>query len=213
MGTIIQDEWPPAKQKKRRSIVKNLTNDKSKTATEISMQRVMRYRKQTRKRTQLDDVKRKMNARPVIVVRGGKHLSRGMKYTRNSSPIEWDKFNMGLVNKSEDEKIEQFKKKIGNVDNKVVYGKFWMNGCTFCDNIKQTWGDVVNDFRGKRKYVNVDIISENATAGVEALRQKTKVTVSANGYPTLYKIINDRVDYYSGDRSYSSIVSWLTMTR
>jgi hypothetical protein len=223
MGTIIQDngqdEEPPAikeaRQKKRRTTIKKSTKGKSKTATDIAMQRVMRYRKQTKKQAKLREEERKRNARTVIVVGGRRGRTRRMrnKGTRDmndDSSVDWVKFNASIANKGQEEKTEYFKNRMKNVSGKVVYGKFWMNGCGFCNDIQPTWKGVVNNFRQDHTYVNVDIINENAAAGVEALRQTTGVTVSADGYPTLYKIKNNRVDYYSGDRSYPSIVSWLS---
>jgi len=124
--------------------------------------------------------------------------------------VNWEWFNHHIMKKSLYQKILLFKKNIGVVRNKIIYGKFWMNGCGYCEQIKDIWKKVVKTLNSDHKYVNVDIISENVRAGADALNQLTGASVEANGYPTLYKIVNNTVEYYTGERTYENIVNWLS---
>lgn len=124
--------------------------------------------------------------------------------------VDWENVNEEISGLDEHDKVEKFKEKIGNVKNKIVYGKFWMTGCGHCIDVHPIWEKVVDSLKRNDRYVNVDIRSDNVESGAEALKIITNATVHADGYPTFYKIINGQVYYYKGDRTVASMKNWLS---
>lgn len=126
----------------------------------------------------------------------------------------WVAFNESIINDGFDEKVNKFKKKIGNVDGKIVYGKFWMAGCHYCVAVKGTWDLVVGSLQNHSNYVNVDILSDNIEEGKKALKEKTRLRqdIKSDGYPQFYKIINGNIYYYEGERNVVSMKNWLLST-
>ena len=113
-----------------------------------------------------------------------------------------------------DKKVNEFKNKIGNVKGKIVYGKFWMTGCIHCEQVKDTWNEVVRSLENDDKYVNVDILSDNIEEGKKALKEKTRLQedIKSDGFPQFYKIIKGHIYYYSGNRNVVNMKDWLTQS-
>lgn len=123
----------------------------------------------------------------------------------------WVIFNENIINDGFNEKVNKFKEKIGNVDGKIVYGKFWMTGCGYCDAVKGTWDLVVGSLKNHSNYVNVDILSDNIEEGKIGLKVKTNLreNIKSDGYPCFYKIVKGNIYYYEGERSVNSMKIWL----
>jgi thiol-disulfide isomerase/thioredoxin len=133
----------------------------------------------------------------------------------NSDSI-WVGINQNISNmEGFDEKVNEFRKKMGNVKGKIVYGKFWMKGCIYCDNVKDTWDEVVRSLKKQRNYVNVDIVSENIEEGKKALKEQTglRQDIKTDGFPQFYKIINKRLFLYNGPRNVDDMKKWLNLIR
>jgi thiol-disulfide isomerase/thioredoxin len=126
------------------------------------------------------------------------------------SIVNWETVNDEISTLGEDHlKVKKFKKNIGDVTHKIVYGKLWMTGCGYCIDVHPIWEKVVESLTGDDRYINVDIRNDNIDSGISALKSGTSATVRADGYPTFYKIVNSKVVYYSGDRTVPSMKNWL----
>ena len=124
----------------------------------------------------------------------------------------WVGINVNISNiEGFDEKVNEFKKKMGNVKGKIVYGKFWMTGCIHCDNVKDMWNEVVHSLKKQHNYVNVDIVSDNIEEGKKALKEQTGLRegIKSDGFPQFYKIIKGHIYYYNGDRNVDAMKKWL----
>jgi hypothetical protein len=102
----------------------------------------------------------------------------------------------------------------------VTYGKIHKIGCPPCEHLKIVWGDDeihsdknknIMNFGKLHDYNRIDIESNNVTTEsykINNLLKNEKLTV--NSYPTIYKIIGDKLHYYDGNRSYEDLTTWLS---
>ena len=91
----------------------------------------------------------------------------------------------------------------------VSYGKLYANWCGHCKSMENDWKMVE-----KRMYPlkSVNIESEHKDKSIAAFNKKNKTNLAIqNGYPTIFKLKKKggAVDYYSGGRTESEMLSWL----
>ena len=95
---------------------------------------------------------------------------------------------------------------------KTVVGKLYMNGCIHCDNLVEPWNQMKKKIGGKVE-VAKDIESAE-TNKLDKLNSKYKTNVAMQGgYPTIYKIVGGKVEYYNGERTAAKLVSWVLHRR
>jgi len=90
---------------------------------------------------------------------------------------------------------------------KTVVGKLYMNGCIHCDNLVEPWNQMKKKIGGK---VEIAKDIESAETGeLDKLNSKYKTNVAMQGgYPTIYKIVGGKVEYYNGERTVPKLVGW-----
>ena len=97
---------------------------------------------------------------------------------------------------------------------KSVIGKVYANWCGHCKTLIPEWTTMKNNIKNKfpDKYIFSEIEEKNSENGVEninklyVLGSNPKLTV--NGFPTVYKILNGKVEYYSGARKAPEMEKW-----
>ena len=90
---------------------------------------------------------------------------------------------------------------------KTVVGKLYMNGCIHCDNLVEPWNQMKKKIGGKVE-VAKDIESAE-TNELDKLNNKYKTNVAMQGgYPTIYKIVGGKVEYYNGERTAPALIKW-----
>jgi len=132
-----------------------------------------------------------------------------------SSEFTWEKINEEILpfdsNKKYQVLTETFKPKI---DEKIIYGKFWMKGCPYCDEIKEWWDVLVKELKTEypNQFYNADFRQENVEEAKKLLKEKTGGTddIPVNGYPTIYLIKNGKVNIYEkGGRTQTALKEWI----
>jgi len=112
------------------------------------------------------------------------------------------------------EKYNVFRDKLNkpNLNKKIIYGKFWMEGCGFCIAIKDIWKDLVNELRNDypSQLYDADFRQENIDEAKNILKEITNVKdISISGYPTIYLIKNEKMYIYENDRTLKSMKEWI----
>ncbi len=88
----------------------------------------------------------------------------------------------------------------------TIVGKLYMKGCPHCDNLEKPWDEMKKKIKN---FIKVVDFNPNQMDGLEKLNKKHKTNVSVqDGYPTIFKIENGKVDYYNGMRTTNELVKW-----
>jgi thiol-disulfide isomerase/thioredoxin len=102
-------------------------------------------------------------------------------------------------------------KKHGKHIKKIVIGKVYADWCGHCQALKPEWKKMkhrVHTKKGKRNVVFEEIEEKVIEPKLKELKQKYGVQVEANGYPTLFKIENGKLEYYTGGRESNQMSKW-----
>ena len=102
--------------------------------------------------------------------------------------------------------------------NKLVFGKLHASWCGHCKDLAEIWPEIVS--RIESKVNNVLIISIESEVMDDEVKKVNDALVSKSspklalqdGYPTIFKIVNGRVDYYNGTREIEPMVAWAVGT-
>ena len=109
----------------------------------------------------------------------------------------------------------------------IIIGKVWADWCGHCDHLKPEWKKMKNMAKlnlGRTvKNVSVDFVEigdveKNRNMGktmemvMDEYNNKNKDEMNgqivANGFPTIFKICNKKIEYYNGERVASKIYEW-----
>jgi thiol-disulfide isomerase/thioredoxin len=100
--------------------------------------------------------------------------------------------------------------------NTFVIGKIYADWCGHCTALAPKWNKLTKLVRKKipkRQLVISSIESENVETGLSTLNQAylsnsdEKVAVQG-GYPTIFKIVNNKIHYYEGPRELAPMLKW-----
>ncbi len=90
---------------------------------------------------------------------------------------------------------------------KTVVGKLYMIGCTHCNALNEPWKQMIK--KVNKNVIVADDIEAAQTNKLNELNKEYNSNVSVQGgYPTIYKIVDGKVEYYNGERTAAKLVSW-----
>jgi thiol-disulfide isomerase/thioredoxin len=98
-----------------------------------------------------------------------------------------------------------------------VIGKIYANGCIHCQMLEPEWNkmkqDVSNNAFNSRRIVFVEIEQANQDALIADTNNKylinsTNKLALQEGYPTIFRIENGKVEYYNGQRDANTMERW-----
>ena len=95
--------------------------------------------------------------------------------------------------------------------NVIVIGKVYADWCGHCQTLKPEWAKMkhhIHSKKGKGHVVFVEIEEKDIASKLKKLEKEHGVSVQANGYPTLFRISNGKVHYYSGQRQSNAMANW-----
>jgi thiol-disulfide isomerase/thioredoxin len=115
--------------------------------------------------------------------------------------------------KDPDQELEEFggRKKHKNPKKHIVVGNVYANWCGHCKTLKPEWNKMkrhINHKKGNKNIVYVRIESNDVDTELKKIEEEHKVKIKVGGYPTLFRIKNGKVDYYSGVRQAKQMAEW-----
>ena len=92
----------------------------------------------------------------------------------------------------------------------IIIGKVYADWCGHCQALKPKW-EQLKKILPKGRVQTVEI--EEAETDKRAQFEKThKKTINVSGYPTIFKIVNGKIEYYSGPREPEDMKRWVLST-
>jgi thiol-disulfide isomerase/thioredoxin len=95
---------------------------------------------------------------------------------------------------------------------KIIIGKVYADWCGHCQLLKPEWKKMKNYIRakkGKHGILFVEIEEKQMDRKLKQLKADYGLEVTANGYPTLFKFENGKVEYYNGNRQSNALSKWV----
>jgi len=111
------------------------------------------------------------------------------------------------------------KKHTSRHDNTIVIGKIYANWCGHCTALKPEWEKmkaiIKKDLGKYLTNINIEfseIEQTNEHINVDNINRQYLINsnekLSASGYPTIFKIHNNNLDYYKGSRTAQEMADW-----
>jgi thioredoxin-like negative regulator of GroEL len=90
----------------------------------------------------------------------------------------------------------------------LIVGKVYANWCGHCQTLKPVWEKLCSSVKNDNtQFVSFEESEHDKRTQFE---HSNGVKLSVNGYPTIFKISNRNVDYYSGQRSLEDMLKWVS---
>jgi thiol-disulfide isomerase/thioredoxin len=89
----------------------------------------------------------------------------------------------------------------------IIIGKVYADWCGHCQALKPKW-EQLKKILPKGRVQTIEI--EESETDKRAQFEKThKKTIDVSGYPTIFKIVNNKIEYYSGPREPKDMKRWV----
>ena len=89
----------------------------------------------------------------------------------------------------------------------IIIGKVYANWCGHCQDLKPKWQSLKRILpKGRVQFVEIEESEKNKRSQFEKKHNKT---LNVNGYPTIFKIVNNKIEYYSGPREPEDMKRWV----
>lgn len=98
----------------------------------------------------------------------------------------------------------------------IAVGHVFSPMCVFCKNMSAEWEKLkVTMKTPPYKHITLEDIGDNQGENIQDLNEKYNIQLESLGYPTIFKIIEstnnqNSVEIYSGERTESKMLRWLT---
>ena len=92
----------------------------------------------------------------------------------------------------------------------IIIGKVYADWCGHCQALKPKW-EQLKQILPKGRVQTVEI-EETETDKRAQFEKKHKKTINVSGYPTIFKIVNNKIEYYSGPREPEDMKRWVLST-
>lgn len=97
------------------------------------------------------------------------------------------------------------------LQNKVIVGKVYAKWCGHCKNLKPEWKRMkkhINQKKGKKHIVYAEIEENEIGTKLRNVEIQNNVKVQIDGYPTLFRIVGGKLEYYNGNRQSEQMADW-----
>jgi thiol-disulfide isomerase/thioredoxin len=89
----------------------------------------------------------------------------------------------------------------------IIVGKVYADWCGHCQTLKPKWEQLKRILpKGRVQTVEIEESETEKRAEFETTHKKT---INVSGYPTIFKIINNKIHYYSGPREPEDMKQWV----
>ena len=93
----------------------------------------------------------------------------------------------------------------------IIVGKIYANWCGHCHALKPEWKKMRKILKRKpngRKYKFVEIEETQMDKKMSQFQEDHNVQLQANGFPSLFRLENGKLDYYAGPRTAHQMAEW-----
>ena len=93
----------------------------------------------------------------------------------------------------------------------MIVGKIYADWCGHCQTLGPEWKKMkklIHKKKGKKHLVFAEIEEKDIDSKLRTLEKTHRVSISANGYPTLFRIKKGKVVYYDGERNADKMTEW-----
>jgi thiol-disulfide isomerase/thioredoxin len=112
-----------------------------------------------------------------------------------------------MVSKTSKSKPEHSDKSV------IIIGKIYAEWCGHCQNLKPIWENIKMELKPNQYIVFEEIEDVDIPKKLDILNDKylphSADKITADGYPTIFKIQNGGISYYTGNREQSLIHNWI----
>jgi thiol-disulfide isomerase/thioredoxin len=103
----------------------------------------------------------------------------------------------------------------------VTIGLIYANWCGHCQSLKPEWQKMKNNVmktpsykKGLYKFSEIEDSDELKDSKIAAINSKIKGgKLTANGYPTIFKVDGGKIQYFQGGRTSNELQSWFIKTK
>ena len=92
----------------------------------------------------------------------------------------------------------------------IIVGKVYADWCGHCQTLKPKW-EQLKEILPKGRVQTIEI-EETETDKRAKFEKKYKKTINMRGYPTIFKMVNGKIEYYSGPREPEDMKRWVLST-
>ena len=103
------------------------------------------------------------------------------------------------------------KKKHKKSKKHIIVGKVYADWCGHCKALKPEWKQMksrINQTKGRKNIVYSEIEANQINTKLKKLQKENNIQLKVEGYPTLFRIENGKVDYYNGNREAKQMAEW-----
>ena len=97
----------------------------------------------------------------------------------------------------------------------ITIGLVYAEWCGHCQSLKPIWKQLKKalSMNTKINIFELEDSDENKEAKLKSVGKNTHGgSIQVNGFPTLFKILNGKVDYYNGERTLDALLKWAKRT-
>lgn len=90
----------------------------------------------------------------------------------------------------------------------LIVGKVYANRCGHCRALEPVWEKLTSSVNnGHIQFVSFE---ESESVKQARFEKSHGITLSVDGYPTIFKVSGRNVEYYSGQRTLEDMMKWVT---
>ena len=97
----------------------------------------------------------------------------------------------------------------------ITIGLVYAEWCGHCQALKPEWQKLKNTLSSNKKFniFELEDSDVNKESKLKSIGKKTHGgSIQVNGFPTVFKIFNGKVDYYNGERTMEALLKWANQT-
>ena len=94
-------------------------------------------------------------------------------------------------------------------DTNTIVCKIYANWCGHCQDLKPVWAELKNVMSVNKNITMMEIEESEMKEKMGKLKNICKKDIDVNGFPTIVKICNKKVEYYQGERSVEGLRAWI----
>ena len=97
----------------------------------------------------------------------------------------------------------------------ITIGLVYAEWCGHCQSLKPIWKQLKHSLSSKKKFniFELEDSDKNKDSKLKSVNKKINGgSLQVNGFPTLFKISNGKVEYYNGERNLDALLKWANRT-